>query len=194
MYPSRAVARHLAAVGEILDCGRGDRDALPDSADAYDVRPAGGRRARSQRTDPGSTVGHGCSLRKGPDERRNARSFARHRARASETNSEKLAAARASAILRKPLLRILSRMLEQQPEGSERELRAFVLWGGWRSCLEWARQVEFLAGTGSPLVRWKWSPIRPVAAPRSAAARFRGWTPRRGPVHRGVPSRGRCAC
>jgi hypothetical protein len=36
--------------------------------------------------------------------------------------------------------------------------------GGWRSCLEWSRQVEFLAGTGSPLVRWKWSPIRPAAA------------------------------
>jgi hypothetical protein len=29
-----------------------------------------------------------------------------------------------------------SRMLVQQPEGSERELRAFVLWGSWRSCLE----------------------------------------------------------
>jgi hypothetical protein len=43
------------------------------------------------------------------------------------------------------------------------ELRAFVLWG-WRSCPDRRHQVEFLAGTGSPLLRWKWSPIRPVAA------------------------------
>lgn len=36
-----------------------------------------------------------------------------------ETNSEKLAAARADAILRAPSLRIFRRMLLQQPEGSE---------------------------------------------------------------------------
>jgi hypothetical protein len=67
----------------------------------------------------GSTADHGYNVRKGPEERRNARSVAPHRAEASETNSEKLAAARVSAILRKPVLRI-SRMLVQQPEGSER--------------------------------------------------------------------------
>jgi hypothetical protein len=54
----------------------------------------------------GSTADHGCNVRKGPEERRNARSVAPHRAEASETNSEKLAAARASAILGKPVLRI----------------------------------------------------------------------------------------
>jgi len=37
-----------------------------------------------------------------------------------KTNSEKLAAARASTILRTPLLRISRGMLAQQPEGSER--------------------------------------------------------------------------
>ena len=106
MYPSRAAARRLPSVGEILDCGRGDRGALRDCVDASDVPLLAARRARRPRTAPGSTVDRERSLRKGPAERRNARSVARHRPGASETNSEKLAAVRASAILRKPLLRI----------------------------------------------------------------------------------------
>ncbi len=47
---------------------------------------------------------------------------------------------------------------------ARRPSRFVAIPGGCRSCLERSRQVEFLAGPGSPLVRWKWSPIRPVAA------------------------------
>jgi hypothetical protein len=70
--------------------------------------------------DRGNTADHGCSYRKEPGERRNERSFARHRAGALETNSEKLAAARASTILRKPVLRISRGCSYSKPEGSER--------------------------------------------------------------------------
>lgn len=123
MYPSRAAARHpwpLVAVVEGPDCDRGDRGALRDSAGVGAARPASGRHARASRTDPGSTADHGCTVRKAPEEHRNARSVAQLRAGASETNSEKLAAARASTILRAPCCASLEGMLAQQPEGSER--------------------------------------------------------------------------
>ncbi len=85
MYPSRAAARpprHPAAVVEIPDCARGDRDAPRDSAGIGVAQPAAAQRARSARMDRGSTADHGCSVRKGPEERRNARSVAPHRAEA----------------------------------------------------------------------------------------------------------------
>jgi hypothetical protein len=128
-----------------------DRGALRDSAGVSDVPPVVGRHARAPRTASGSTAGHGCTVRKGTFDRRNARSFARHQAGAPEANSEKVAAARASTILHTHQCCAFTRMLEQQPEGSERELRAFVYEGSGDRA--WSGPVTSNFGPG-PALRW----------------------------------------
>jgi len=163
MYPSRAAARHSVAVDEIPDCGRGDRAAPLGSADVSDVPPVAGQYGRALRTDPGSTADHDCSVRKGSDERRNARNVARHRAGARETNSEKLAAARASTILRTPVLRILTNARNSNLKARSANSGPSSYWGAgdraWNGLVRsnfWpAPALRWSAGSGPRSDRWQ---------------------------------------
>ena len=155
MYPSRGPCPR-AALCDTHGCDLGDRVAPRHSVGNAGERCAAARRGGSRRR-AGSSDGPGCAGRIPRSGYDKARTRARHRPRAWRTNFEKLAAAGAGAILRAPSLRI-STMLSQQPEGSERQLRAFVFMGGLRSCPEWGGQVEFLAGR-TPGVRWTGAPV-----------------------------------
>ena len=162
MYPSRGPCRR-ADLCDTHGCDLGDRVAPRHSAGNAGERFAAARRVRFRRR-AGSSDGPGCAgcrPRSGHD---NARTRARHRSRASRTNCRKVGC-RAS---RRDTARTIAAHFD---ECSRSNLKArssnsgpSSLWG-LRSCLEWCGQVEFLAGIRPPVVRWKWSRFRPVAAP-----------------------------
>ena len=123
MHPSRgqpAVAR------DSRDCDPDDRAAPRGSAGGAGGPHAVARPVQARRMSADSTADFGCTDRKPRSGGHTARTAARRRPGSPATNSEKLDAARATVILRAPLLRISTNALAA-PEGSERELRAFVL-------------------------------------------------------------------